>query len=136
MAQIATEPVQLPDDERIARLKRLEAGGEARPGIVPTRGHILINARWIDAGRVQRVALRFQGLRAVRLGHSDIADEQCVPRQKRPPAWCKMALVFTTGFLVVSGLPETASRDREKTARFSGNRGVRDSRYSMCNGEF
>ncbi|MBB3589595.1 hypothetical protein [Sphingomonas sp. BK481] len=29
-----------------------------------------------------------------------------------------MALVFTTGFLVVFGLVEAASRDREITARF------------------
>ena len=118
VTQIATEPVELPDDKRVAWLERLQAGGEARSGIMPTRGHILIDAGRIDAGREQRVALRLQRLRAVRLGHSDIADEQCVPRQKRPPAWCKMALVFTTGFLVVFGPPGVTSPDREITARF------------------
>lgn len=41
-----------------------------------------------------------------------------VPRQKRASAWCKIALVFRTGFLVVFGRPRAASRDREITARF------------------
>jgi len=62
VTQIATEPVELPDDERVAWLERLQAGGEARPDIMATRGHILIDAGWIDAGREQRVALRLQRL--------------------------------------------------------------------------
>lgn len=37
--------------KRVAWLERLQAGGKARPCIMPTRGHILIDAGWIDAGR-------------------------------------------------------------------------------------
>ena len=59
---------------------------------------------------------------------SNSANAAKIPRQKRLSAWCKMAMVFTTGFLAVFGLHEAASVNRDKTARFpcaelSPNRG-------------
>jgi hypothetical protein len=91
--------------------------------------------RWRSAGApsLRRKSHWVRRTRDVRRAANDCGH---VPRQKRPSAWCKMALVSRTGFLVAFGPPRAASRDREITARFSGAGGVRDSRYSMCSGEF
>ena len=66
----------------------------------------------------QRIALRCQRLRSVRLRHPDIADEQCRPRQKRQPATCNVALVSATGFLTKLRCHDGANRNRQKTVRF------------------
>jgi len=73
--QVAPEPVQLPEHERVAGLQRLEAGEEAGPGVIAAGGKVLVNALGPDAGGEQGVALRRERLAAVALRDSGVADE-------------------------------------------------------------
>ena len=75
MPQVASEPIEFPQHERVAGLQRLEAGEEARAGVVPAGGEILVDALGVNAGGEQRVALGSQRLGAVALRDPDIADE-------------------------------------------------------------
>ena len=75
VTQIAPELVELPEDQRVAGLDRLQAGGQPRAGIVAARRQVLLDAGGIDAGRQHRVPLRRQRLGAVRLGDTDIANQ-------------------------------------------------------------
>ena len=43
VAQVAAELVQLPQNECVAKLKRLQAGGEAGPGVTATRSELLVD---------------------------------------------------------------------------------------------
>ncbi len=75
VTQIAPELVELPEDQRVAGLDRLQAGGQPRAGIVAARRQVLLDAGGINAGRQHRVPLRRQRLGAVRLGDTDIANQ-------------------------------------------------------------
>jgi hypothetical protein len=50
-------------------------------------------------------------------GESGYALLKTIPRCSSP---CKLAIISATGFLVISGCPRPAWRDREKTVRFLG----------------
>ena len=67
VTQIAPEPVEFPEDQRVAGLERLQAGDQPRAGIVAARCQVLVDAGGINAGRQHRVPLRCQRLGAVRL---------------------------------------------------------------------
>ena len=67
MAQVASEPIELPEHQRVAGLDRLQTGGQPRAGIVATGCQVLVDASGVYAGRQHRVPLRRQRLGAVRL---------------------------------------------------------------------
>ena len=67
MFQVASEAVQLPDDEGVARLQRLEAGIQARAVIPASRGAVFVEALLVNAGVEQGVTLQVEELAAVRL---------------------------------------------------------------------
>ncbi len=75
MPQVAPQPIQLPQHERVAGLQSFEAGLQAGPGVVPAGGEVLVDAPRFDAGLNHRVALRGERLATVALGDADVADE-------------------------------------------------------------
>jgi hypothetical protein len=75
VAEVAAEPVELPDDERVAPAQRLEAGGEPGPVVAPARREVLVEVRGIDPGGDERVALEVRDLGPVRLGHPHVPDQ-------------------------------------------------------------
>jgi hypothetical protein len=75
MAQIAPQPVQLPDDERIARAKRLEAGDKAGAVVPPPGGEVFVEMVRGHPGGGQGVALQVEDLGAVGLGDAGVADQ-------------------------------------------------------------
>ena len=83
--QIASEPVELPHDERVSRLQRLEAGVEARAVILASGGAVFVDALRGDAGVEKRVALQVQELAPIGLGDPRIADQQS--RSFSPPEY-------------------------------------------------
>ena len=60
MTQVAAEPVELPEHERVAGLDRLETGSKARAVVAAARSQILVDAGGIDAGSEHRVPLRLK----------------------------------------------------------------------------
>ena len=67
MAQVAPEPVEFPNNQRVAAPQRLEGGIKPRPVVAPPRGAVLIDVLGRDPGRGERVALEVVDLAAVRL---------------------------------------------------------------------
>ena len=77
--QIAAQPVELPDDQRIALPQRLEAGGQAGPVIPLAGGGVFIEVPGIDACGEQGIALQVGDLAAVRLAHPHVPDQHLLP---------------------------------------------------------
>jgi hypothetical protein len=75
VVQVAAEPVELPDDERVAIAERLQACGETGAVIGAARGVVVVEVRGVDAGREQSVALEFDGLGSVGFGNAHVPDE-------------------------------------------------------------
>ena len=65
--QITAQPIELPHDQCVARLQRLQAGLEARAMVLATRGAIFVDALFGNAGVDQRVALQVEELAPIRL---------------------------------------------------------------------
>jgi hypothetical protein len=65
VAQIAAEPIEFPDDQRVVAAQRLQAGVQSRSLVEPARCGILIDMLGIDAGRDQRVVLQVVDLAGV-----------------------------------------------------------------------
>ena len=86
MAKIAAEPVELPDDQRVAASQRLDDGIKARPVVAPSRGAVLIDMLGRDPGRGERVALQVMDLAAVRLGHPSVTDLRHINVRSRDAA--------------------------------------------------
>jgi hypothetical protein len=57
IVEVASKAIELPEDQCVAGLQCLQARGQARAGIVPTRREVFINPRGVDAGSEQRIAL-------------------------------------------------------------------------------
>ena len=74
MFQVASQAIQLPDDEGTARLQRLQAGLQTRAVVPATRDTVLVDARLLNAGAEQGAALQVEELAAVCLGNARIAD--------------------------------------------------------------
>ena len=64
-----------PEDQRVAGLDRLQAGGQPKAAIMTARCQVLVDAGRVDAGRQHCVPLRRQRLGTVRLGDTDIANQ-------------------------------------------------------------
>ena len=73
-----SQAIRLSDGEGIAGLQGLEAGIKAVGAIPATRCTVLTNARLVNAGTGQDVALQVEYLAAVRLGDTRVADQQAV----------------------------------------------------------
>ena len=67
MFEIASQTVELPDDEGVAWLQGFQASLQARAVIPSSRGAVFVDALLINAGADQGVALQVQELAAVRL---------------------------------------------------------------------
>lgn len=75
MTQSASEAVELPRDERVARAQTLQANLEPRPIVAPPGSVILVEPGTLDPGGDQGVALQVEDLRAVRFGNPHVADQ-------------------------------------------------------------
>ncbi len=75
MLEVAPEPVQPPQHERVARLQRLEAGDQAGTCIMPAGGKVLVNAFGLNSSSQQRITLGSERLRTIALRNPDVADE-------------------------------------------------------------
>ena len=75
MAKIAAEPVQLPDDKRVALAQTLQTGIEPWTIVAPPRGKILVEPRGLNARGGKGVALQVENLRAIRLGDAHVANQ-------------------------------------------------------------
>jgi len=60
MLQVSTEPIQLPQDQRVPRLKRAQTGHQPWPVVTPAGSQILINAPALDAGCREGIALEVE----------------------------------------------------------------------------
>lgn len=67
VAQIASEPSQLPNDQRIVVTERLAADLQVGARVASARGGVLIDMIGIDPGRDQRAALEVVNLATVGL---------------------------------------------------------------------
>ena len=112
---------KLPEDQRVAGLDRLQAGGQPRASIVAARCQVLV-----DAGRDRRrppasrpAAAPASGCRPTwRHGHSQSASQlREEPQERRSPP-CKLAINSATGFLADCGDGWPAEYRRQETARF------------------
>jgi hypothetical protein len=77
VAQIATEAVEFPDDERVAAAKRLQAGSQTGAILSFSRRGVLIDIAGLDASLSQRIALKVVNLAAVSFRHPRISDQGC-----------------------------------------------------------
>ena len=64
---VAGWPVELPDDDHVARPARAHAAVEPRPVVADAGREVVVDVDGVDARGPQRVALRVQRLGAVRL---------------------------------------------------------------------
>jgi hypothetical protein len=76
VAEVAPEPVGLPDDEGVPFPKRLEAGGEAGPVVAPAGGEVFVGVLRSDPGGDERVPLQVRDLRPVRFRPRIVPDQQ------------------------------------------------------------
>jgi hypothetical protein len=74
MAEVTSQPVEFPDDQRVAGAERLNHRQQSRTRIQATRGLILVEMRGIDSGVQQRITLEIGRLRAVRLRDAYVAN--------------------------------------------------------------
>src|ERR1019366_3035800 len=66
-AQVAPEPVELPDDERVALAQRLETRREAGPIVASAGGGVFVDVLRLDPCGKQCVPLQVGDLASVRL---------------------------------------------------------------------
>ena len=76
VAEIASEPIELPHHERVAFAKRLQARGEAWPLVLRSGSRVAVDVPLGDAGGDQGVALQVEHLRAVGFRDAHVADER------------------------------------------------------------
>lgn len=57
MLQIPPEPIQCPDDQRIARLERLETAGPPWAVRLTTRGQVFVDTTGVHPRRYEGIAL-------------------------------------------------------------------------------
>ena len=67
VGEVATEAVELPDNEHVARSERTHAAVESRAVVADAGGEVVVDVAGVDARGLQRVALQVQRLGAVRL---------------------------------------------------------------------
>ena len=67
VGEVATEAVELPDNEHVARSERTHAAVESRAVVADAGGEVVVDVAAVDARDLQRVALQVQRLGAVRL---------------------------------------------------------------------
>jgi hypothetical protein len=75
MVEVSAEPVQLPDDERIAFTQTLQASLKTWTIVAAPRGKVLIEPRGLNARGGKGVALQVENLRAIRLGDAHVANQ-------------------------------------------------------------
>jgi hypothetical protein len=75
VTQIATQAVELPDDERVALAERLQAGGEAGLVITLAGRGVFVEMAGIDACLAQGIALQVCDLASVRFAHPHVPDQ-------------------------------------------------------------
>jgi hypothetical protein len=121
MLQVSTEPVQLPQDQRVPRLKRAQTGRQPRPVVAPARSQILINAPGLDTDRRESIALEVEHLAAIGLGDTGIPDQHASHRAGRCCIGCKRTVISATGFLTVLQVKKWLGTYRQKNARFPEN---------------
>lgn len=73
--QTASEPVELPHDQRVPRPQGLQARRQPGAIVLLARRTVLVEPAPIDPGREQSVALGVGGLSPVSLRHPHVPDE-------------------------------------------------------------
>ena len=73
--EVATEAVELPDDEHVARPERAHAAVESRPVVADARREVVVDVDGVDARGPQRVALQVQRLGAVCFRDAGVANQ-------------------------------------------------------------
>ena len=95
VGKVATEAVELPDDEHVARSARAHAAVESRAVVAGTGREVVVDVDGVDARGLQRIARQVLRLGAVRLGDARISWVLLV-------AWiawvCSLALVLGSHF--------------------------------------
>jgi hypothetical protein len=66
-AEIPSQPVQLPDVERVALPQRLQASRKPRPIVAAARGAVPVDLLWTDPGLHQGVTLQVENLATINL---------------------------------------------------------------------
>jgi len=86
MLQIPPEPIQFPDDQRIARLEGLQTAAQPRAVILPAGGQVCVDTMGIDPRRCQGIALEIEHLGAIPFGDTDVADQHTpsLPVSRKP----------------------------------------------------
>lgn len=77
VAQIAPEPVEIPDHERAITAQRVQEGVLSGALLEPAPRNILVDIVGINADRDQRIATETMVLTAIRFEHVNIADLRC-----------------------------------------------------------
>jgi hypothetical protein len=89
VGQRASEPIELPHHERIARLEGFQARGQPGPRVLPPRGVILIEPLGRDPGGEEGIALEIEALGAIAFGDPHVAKKHRPPflaeKLHRPP---------------------------------------------------
>ena len=75
VGEAATEAVELPDDEHVARPERAHAAVKPRPVVADTGRAVLVDVAGVNARGLQGVSLQVQRLGAVRLRDAGVADQ-------------------------------------------------------------
>ena len=79
VGQRASEPIELPYHERIARLEGFQARGQPGPLVLTAGGVILIEPLGRDPGRQKGIPLEIEALGPIAFGNPHVAKEH------RPP---------------------------------------------------
>src|ERR1700679_3412821 len=69
VAQVAAQPIELPNDQGVPTAQGLEGGIESRPRIEAAGGAVLVEPARGNSGGPKSVALQIGALRSVRLRH-------------------------------------------------------------------
>ena len=133
VTQVASEPVELPEHQRVAGLDRLQAGGQARGG---HRGDRMPDPHRCGWGRRRPpashpAAAPASGCRPIwRRGHSRSASRHRNAQERRS-APCKLAINSATAFLADS-VGRSVSRARAPGNRPFSGRTVRQPRRTAA----
>ena len=73
--EVASQPVKLPDHQRIPRLQGFETGLKTWPAVLTPRGVIFIKTRGLHPGSQQGIALEVQRLRAITFRDPHVPNE-------------------------------------------------------------
>ena len=77
--QVAAQPVELPDDQRVALAQRLQAGRQSGPVISLSGRGVFVEVPGIDAGGQQGISLEVGHLAAVRLAYPHVTNQHASP---------------------------------------------------------